>query len=161
MEQKLIVRDFVDSLRKIKPPVVNAKLLRRYLVDIVTDIDSLQEFIVYTDRFLRSSQTFQIGFLLHSLASVLMYHPLGSPVKQVKSSISTDVIHMSYQESKEIAALPEAKKYNDFCEQLMELESESAKILDGRIVEGRKVKEKIDDGTREEVITSLFEPNNN
>lgn len=157
MKEKQIVRDFIDSLRKIKPAIVDRELLRRYLVDIIVDSDSLEEFIVYTDRFSRSSQTFQLGFLLHSLASVLLYHPLGSPVKQVKSSISTDSIHMSYQESKVIASLPEAKKYDDLCSQMMDYESEMAKKLEARMTESRKIKEKIDDGSIEELISALYE----
>jgi hypothetical protein len=145
MDQKEIVRKFVESLGKINPPKINTDLVSNYLSNIVVDSESLEEFLSYADQFLKHSQTFQMAFLLHSLSSVLMFHPLGSAVAQVKGSLAVNNV-FDIPDGAKLMKLDGAKRYDELCQKLMDFESREAKSLEKRIKEVRKG-EKIDDGS--------------
>ena len=145
MDQKEIVRSFVDSLGKVKPPRIDQTLVENYVTNIVVDSDSLEEFICYSDRFLKHTQTFQMAFLLHSLSSVLMFHPLGSAVSQVRHSLQTNVYDIA--DGSKLMKLEGAKRYDKLCQKLMDFDSAESKKLEERIKEVR-AGEKVDDGTK-------------
>jgi len=154
--QTEVVHEFIDMLGKSTPPVINADMVINYIKNIVVDSDSLEEFIVETDRYLKHSQTFQMGFMLHSLASVLTVTSHGNPIRQVQDSIATNAFNISLEEGMVIKALPEAKRYDEICEPLMDPTTDFAIRLNDRIVEGRNSgQEKIDDGSE---ANQIFDP---
>ena len=157
MDQAQIVRDFVDTLGKMSPPIIDGSLLKNYLKNIVVDSKSLEEFITYSDRYLKHSQTFQMSFLLHSLASVLKVSPLGNPVHQVLASVKTHVFDIPHQEIIKIEKMDEAERYSQMCSFFMDFESKQSKSLEGRLSKERNDPnlEKIDDGTTPDAI---FDP---
>lgn len=140
------IREFVDGLRDAEPEL-NAALLKTLIEEIVVDEETLREFILYSDRFMRRSKTFQITFLLHTLASVLKSHnPIGSPVKQVEHFIPTKAINIAFEEITQISNTPEADRYDKICDNLMNPQNKSSYDLHMEILEGRK-NEKLDDGS--------------
>ena len=155
IDQKQVVRGFVESLGKITPALITTDLFENYIKNIVVDSESMEEFIAYADRFLKHSQTFQLGFLLHSLASVLTMATPGGPLLQVKLTIKTDSFRIPYDDIVRMKDLPEALRYDKLCEKLIEPQSPEAKSMDARIVSNRENKEKIDDGTP---ANALFDP---
>lgn len=156
MEQKEIVHDFVETLGKISPPIINADLLKNYITNIVVDSESLEEFIAYTDRFSKHTQTFQMSMLIHSLASTLVWSPLGNPVKQVHSMIPNNCIQIPHQTITRFAGLPASKRYEDFCRKLMDCDTPECQSLETRIDNDRLNLEKLDDGTKEK--NPCFDP---
>jgi len=155
MEQNDVVVKFIESLGKITPPKINGPLLKNYITNIVVDSHSLEDFIVHSDKYLKHSQTFQMSFLLHSLASVLIATPIGSPVLQVLSSIDTNAFDIGLSEASEIRKTDEAKRYDELCQKLMDYDSPEATSLENRIKKERKIGIKFDDATEP---NQLFNP---
>jgi len=157
MEQKEIVREFIKSLGMMKPPVISTDLFKNFIKNIIIDSESMEEFIVYSDRFIKHSQTFQMAFLLHSLASVTAIAPTGDPIGEVRKSVKTIAFDIPIQEMVKIISMDEAQRYSELCEKLLEYNSDEAKRLDKRIVDDRNNPDhqKIDDGTDP---NQLFDP---
>ena len=157
MQQKKIVRDFVDTLGKMNPPIINGSLFKNYLKNIIIDSQSLEEFIIYSERFLKHSQTFQMSFLIHSLASVLGISPSGNPIHQVLSSVQTHVFDIPHEEIIKIEKMDEAERYSQLCNNFMDFESKESKSLEVRISRDRNDPnlEKTDDGT---APNAIFDP---
>lgn len=155
MEQVEVVRKFVDSLGKFDPPKITAKVARAYIENIVVDSESLEEFICYSDKYVKHTQTFQLSFLLHSLASVLKIAHLGA-VSEVVRSIQTDAFDISADESRELGESDAAARYDELCSKLMDYENEEAQKLHKRFIEGRNSGDKkLDDGTEP---NKIFDP---
>lgn len=157
MEHKDTVRKFVDALGKMKPATISASLLKSFITNIIIDSESLEEFIAYSDSFLKHSQTFQMAFLLHSLSSILTIDPLGNPIKQTRDNIETHAFNdISMEEIQVIIKSDEAKRYEGLCDKLMDLNGPEAKSLEKRMFDQRHSDlEKIDDGTEP---NQLFDP---
>lgn len=154
MEQKEIVEDFIKSLGQMTPAIINAEFIKYYVTKIVIDSKSLEQFIVETDRYLKHSQTFQMGFLLHSVSSVLCFSPLGSPVDQVKNMIPTDAFRMTYEESYKLKDLSESKRYESLCQKLMD-DTKESRSLEAKVSQARRL-DKLDDGGT--IKNPLFNP---
>ncbi len=153
MDQKQIVYNFVESLGGIAP-IIDGELLTNYITNIVVDMSSLQEFISYTDRYLKHNQTFQMGFLLHSLASVLDFASIGNPIDAVVTSIPTSALKIPLDEMQRLAKTDAAKRYNKLCLLLMNPKLSAASDLNVIIIAGRE-KEKLDDGGN---VNPMFNP---
>ena len=133
MDQGEIVKEFVVQLGKMTPPVIDKELVLKYVTEVVVDSDSLGLFFMETDRYVKHSQTFQMGFLLHSLCSILMYDHLGSgmtkslssvlpsqsAVDQVTGVVATDVFNISEKEGEELKENDYVKRYDNLCQLLM------------------------------------------
>ncbi len=157
MEHKETVRKFVDALGKFEVPKIDAKLVETYITNIVIDTDSLEEFICYSDRYLKHTQTFQLAFLLHSLASVLVSSPMGSAVLQVTKDVNTDAFDIPTTEGLRLRELDEAKRYEGFCDLLMDYESAPAQSLEKRIQEQRTSGDnKLDDGSEPNAVFNPY-----
>ena len=154
MTQEKIVENFIKSLGQMIPATINAEFIKYYITNIVIDSESLEQFIVGTDKYFKHSQTFQMGFLLHSISSVLCFSPLGSPADQVKNMVPTDAFRVTYEESYELKELSESKRYESLCQKLMS-DTVEARSLDAKITHSRKL-DKLDDGGT--VKNPLFNP---
>jgi hypothetical protein len=86
-----------------------------------------------------------MGFLLHSLASVLNFSPLGNPIDQVVALLPTDAFHIDSPDLDELSKTEAGSRYDQLCQKLMNCDEHEAQSLNKRTDEGRKL-EKLDDG---------------
>ena len=154
MEQDEIVKEFVEGLGKISPPIIDKEIILKYVTDVVVDSDSLGLFFMETDRYVKHSQTFQMAFLLHSLCSVMLYHPLGSAVQQVTNIVATEVFTISDEEGQEFKENNYVKRYDNLCQLLM-TDKTLIEALNNKMDAQRKLP-KIEDGGK--VANPLFDP---